>query len=89
MGTRIIRKRDSMATTHTPTVQLSTLLTSICSTLTYTLGSREREGWMGRERGEGMQGSRPEGREVRKETGRERGRVCVKSSLLDPVSVCE
>ena len=41
MATCIIRKGDSMASTHTPTVRLSTLLTSIYSTFTFTL---ERKG---------------------------------------------
>ena len=53
MATHIIGKGDSMASTHTPTVRLSALLTSIYSTFTFTLGRKGKRRWEGGEGGEG------------------------------------
>lgn len=68
-----------MASTHTPTVRLSTLLTSIYSALTFTLGRKGKRRWGG---GEGEGGRDGKGRE-KEGTGREEHQS---SSLLDPVS---
>ena len=64
-----------MASTHTPTVRLSTLLTSIYSALTFTLGRKGKRRW-----GEG-EGGRDGKRREKEGTGKEE-----RKSLLDPVS---
>ena len=76
MAACIIRKGDSMASTHTPTVRLSTLLTSIYSALTFTLGRKGKRRW-----GDGEGGR--DGKRREEGTGREERKS---SSLLDPVS---